>query len=168
MKKNLFAALFATTILLCPYNYAKAGAAYDTDSDLFNNKGTDTVQVLSHAKGKVYITPKDVELMAKVVYAESCGEPYEGKVAVASVILNRAKDPSFPKSIEGVIKQPRAFSCVRNGEIRVKPDESSYNAVVEALKGKDPTNSALFFYNPQIATSKWMKNIGKKKLKTYR
>lgn len=160
--------LLLTSMLLLPINFVKAGSACDTDldSDLFNDQ-TSTVQVLSHAKGKIYVTNKDIALMAKVVYAESKGEPYEGKVAVASVILNRVKDSSFPKSIEGVIKQPSAFSCVsRNGQITVTPDKASYNAVMEALNGADPTNEALFFYNPRIATSSWMKNIGKTNLKT--
>lgn len=163
MKKNVLIVLL-TTMLLFPHTTAKAGIECDTDSDLFKQQ-TNTVQVLSHLGGNIYISDKDVNLMAKVVYAESKGEPYEGKVAVASVILNRVKDPSFPKSIEGVIKQPSAFSCVRNGEITVTPDESCYKAVMEALNGKDPTGEALFFYNPKIATSAWMKNIEKENLK---
>ena len=163
MKKNVLIVLL-TTMLLFPHATSKAGIECDTDSDLFKQQ-TNTVQVLSHLGKNIYISDKDVNLMAKVVYAESKGEPYEGKVAVASVILNRVKDPSFPKSIEGVIKQPSAFSCVRNGEITVTPDESCYKAVMEALNGKDPTGEALFFYNPKIATSVWMKNIEKENLK---
>lgn len=164
MKKRALI-LLLTSMLLFPYTSVKAGIEYDSDSDLFHEQAN-TVQVLSHSNGKIYITNKDIILMARVVYAESKGEPYEGKVAVASVILNRVKDPSFPKSIEGVIKQPSAFSCVRKGEITVLPDETSYKAVMEALAGKDPTNEALFFYNPKIATSTWMKNIEKRNLKT--
>ena len=103
--------------------------------------------------------------MAQIVYAESRSEPYDGKVAVASVILNRLKSPGFPKTVEKVIKQKAAFSCLRNGEISVVPDKVSYQAVLDALKGKDPTNNAVFFYNPKIATSGWMKKIGKKNIK---
>ncbi len=97
--------------------------------------------------------------MAKVVYAESNGEPFEGQVAVASVILNRLTYPRFPKTVEGVVKQSGAFSCVRNGNIDVVPSQSNYKAVSQALKGQDPTNKAVFFYNPRIATSTWMKDI---------
>ena len=103
--------------------------------------------------------------MSQIVYAESRSEPYEGKVAVASVILNRLKSPGFPKSVEGVIKQKGAFSCLKNGEIDVVPDKVSYSAVIEALKGNDPTNNAIFFYNPKIATSTWMKQVSKSNVK---
>ncbi|WP_125153973.1 cell wall hydrolase [Clostridium rectalis] len=163
-KKNLLCFFIFLFVLLNGFT-VKAGVSLDVDSDLFNSDPK-TVQVLSHSNGKVYITDKDVNLMAKVVYAESCGEPYEGKVAVASVILNRVKDPSFPKSIEGVVKQRNAFSCVINGEIKANPDDACYKAVVDALNGKDPTNKSVFFYNPKIATSKWMKNIDKKNIKS--
>jgi len=60
--------------------------------------------------------------------------------------------------------QKNAFSCVVNGEINVTPNEASYAAVYDAIKGVDPTNEALFFYNPSIATCSWMKNVEKKKV----
>lgn len=123
------------------------------------------VQVFNVSDKTIYITDEDVYLMSQIVYAESRSEPYEGKVAVASVILNRLKSPGFPKSVEGVIKQKGAFSCLKNGQIDVVPDKVSYSAVIEALKGNDPTNNAIFFYNPKIATSTWMKQVSKSNVK---
>lgn len=166
MKKTIYCLLFLLFMLLIPVSKVKgANLVHDYDVDLYKEEQK-TVQVLSYANREVYITDDDVYLMAQIVYAESRAEPYEGKVAVASVILNRLTHPEFPKSIKGVVKQKGAFSCVRNGMINVVPDESSYAAVLDALKGKDPTDRAVFFYNPKIATSKWMKNIGKRNLKT--
>ncbi|GAA0716299.1 hypothetical protein GCM10008905_00570 [Clostridium malenominatum] len=162
-KKNIII-FFILSIILFPVKI-NAYEALDGEKDLFMEQGK-TVQVLSYDNRTFHVTDKDIHLMAKVVHAESAGEPYEGKVAVASVILNRLKDPSFPKSVEGVVKQPWAFSCVINGEIKVNPDEHSYKAVIEALNGKDPTNKALFFYNPKIATSTWMKNIEKNNVRS--
>ena len=53
-----------------------------------NNINTEeTVEVFNHGQEKIYITQCDIDLMAKLVYAESRGEPFEGKVAVASVVL---------------------------------------------------------------------------------
>ena len=60
----------------------------------------------------LYLTQSDIYLMSQVVYAESKGEPFEGKVAVASVILNRALNNGFPNTIQDVIFQPKAFSCL--------------------------------------------------------
>ena len=123
-----------------------------------NNINTEeTVEVFNHGQEKIYITQCDIDLMAKLVYAESRGEPFEGKVAVASVVLNRLLNPGFPNSIEGVIFQTNAFSCVRNRDIKANPDQSCYDAVYEAINGTDPTNEALYFYNPAIATCSWMK-----------
>jgi N-acetylmuramoyl-L-alanine amidase len=119
------------------------------------------VEVFNYNDSKVFLTESDINLMAQVVYAESKGEPYEGKVAVASVILNRVLSPGFPNSVKEVIYQPNAFSCIVNGEISVIPTEECYNAVYEAIKGNDPTNEALFFYNPETATCSWMASIEK-------
>ncbi|MHC1685670.1 MAG: cell wall hydrolase [Clostridiaceae bacterium] len=132
----------------------------NVSKELFN-EDVKTVQVFNSGGRNYNITNKDVTLMAQIVYAESRGEPYDGKVGVAAVILNRMKSGNYPASIEGVITQKNAFSCVVNGKISVVPNESCYNAVFDALQGKDPTNNALFFYNPQTATCGWMQNIRK-------
>lgn len=121
-----------------------------------------SIQVFKQNDKALHISQDDIEFMARVVHAESKGEPFQGKVAVASVILNRVIDPNFPNSISGVITQKNAFSCVRNGIVDAIPNSDSYNAVMEAIKGNDPTNKALYFYNPDIATCNWMHKIQKK------
>nr|WP_242840687.1 cell wall hydrolase [Clostridium hydrogeniformans] len=126
----------------------------------------EVVQVFNSGNNTVLLTKSDIYLMSQIVYEESKGEPYEGKVAVASVILNRVTHPSFPKSVENVVKQKNAFSCVINGNITAKPDDSSTKAVMDAILGTDPTNNAVFFYNPKIATSKWMKDVPKTNIKS--
>ena len=136
------------------------------NSNVTNIKDEDVVEVFNHGQKQLYITQNDIELMAKLVYAESRGEPFEGKIAVASVVLNRVLNQGFPNSIKEVIFQPKAFSCVKNGEIVANPDQSCYDAVLEAISGKDPTNEALFFYNPAIATCSWMKSTEKRDTKS--
>ncbi|MPQ43326.1 cell wall hydrolase [Clostridium tarantellae] len=130
------------------------------ETDLFH-ESDEIVEVFNSSNCKYNITRKDLDLMAKVVFAESKGEPYDGKVAVASVILNRLIHPNFPNTIQKVITQKNAFSCVVNGNVPVVPDSDSYNAVREALKGNDPSKEALYFYNPKIATCSWMKGVEK-------
>lgn len=131
-----------------------------TETDLFS-QSDEIVEVFNSSAKKIYLTEADINLMAKVVFAESKGEPYTGKVAVASVILNRVTSPNFPNTVKGVITQKNAFSCVINGVINVTPNSDSYNAVKDAIKGLDPTGKALYFYNPKIATCSWMKEIEK-------
>ncbi|WP_255307039.1 spore cortex-lytic enzyme [Paraliobacillus sp. PM-2] len=109
----------------------------------------------------------DIQLMANAVYGEARGEPYEGQVAVAAVILNRVQSTSFPNTISGVIFEPRAFTAVADGQIWLTPNESAKKAVVDAINGWDPTGDAIYYFNPDTATSSWIwsrpqiKRIGK-------
>lgn len=98
----------------------------------------------------------DAELLARCVSAEARGEPYQGQVAVAAVVLNRVHSPSFPGSIAGVVYQPGAFSSVDDGQINMEPTASSRNAAMEALSGVDPSYGSIYFYNPEKSTSKWI------------
>lgn len=166
MKKFLVSITVMLSMLTSSFYYANAKIICDSETRNLYKEESQVVTVFN-ARGKsIDVTNDDIHLMAQIVYAESCAEPYEGKVAVASVILNRLRDGRFPDNIQGVVKQKAAFSCVRNGKISVTPDENCYRAVMDALRGKDPTGNAVFFYNPRIATCSWMKNIDKHNSKT--
>jgi N-acetylmuramoyl-L-alanine amidase len=58
---------------------------------------------------------READCLAKAVYFESKGEPLDGQLAVAEVILNRAKSGRFANTLCGVVKQPSQFSFVRGG-----------------------------------------------------
>lgn len=111
----------------------------------------------------------DEQLLARAINGEARGEPYEGQVAVGAVIINRTRDPKFPKTIAGVIYQPGAFTAVSDGQINVPIDPKStvVKAARDALNGWDPTNGCIYYWNPATATSKWIwsrtivKKIGK-------
>lgn len=109
----------------------------------------------------------DIQLMANAVYGESRGEPYIGQVAVAAVILNRVQSASFPNTVGGVIYEPGAFTAVADGQINLTPNETAKKAVLDALNGWDPTGNAIYYFNPDTATSSWIwsrpqiKKIGK-------
>jgi len=111
----------------------------------------------------------DVQLLARAINGEARGESYEGQVAVGAVILNRVKSSKFPNSIAGVIYQPGAFTAVDDGQINEPIAEGStvLKAAQDALNGWDPTNGAIYYFNPDTATSSWIwsrpliKTIGK-------
>ncbi|MEC3608980.1 spore cortex-lytic enzyme [Bacillus glycinifermentans] len=109
----------------------------------------------------------DINLLAKAVYGEARGEPYDGQVAVAAVILNRINSPIFPDSVAGVIFEPLAFTSVADGQIYMTPDKTAKKAVLDAINGWDPSENALYYFNPDTATSPWIwgrpqiKRIGK-------
>ena len=102
------------------------------------------------------ISNQDLYLLAKLINAEARGESYKGQVAVGAVVLNRVKSSSFPNTISGVIYQPYAFTCVNDGQINYSPSQSAISAAKDALNGWDPTNGCIYYYNPKIATSKWI------------
>ena len=98
----------------------------------------------------------DLNLLARLVYAEARGEPYTGHVAVAAVVLNRVKNSSFPNSVAGVIYQKGAFSVVDDGQINLTPNQTAYSAARDAINGWDPTYGAIYYFNPATATNKWI------------
>ena len=98
----------------------------------------------------------DLNLLSRLVYGEARGEPYTGQVAVAAVVLNRVKHSSFPNTIAGVIYQSGAFDVVTDGQINLTPNETAKKAAQDALNGWDPTNGAIYYFNPSTATNKWI------------
>lgn len=101
---------------------------------------------------RAWLTPAERELLAHLIYAEAAGEPYEGKVAVAAVILNRLAHPQFPNTVEGVVFERGAFQPVGDGRLWRGVSERSYRALDDALRGWDPSGGALYFYNPRLVS----------------
>lgn len=121
----------------------------------------------SQAASAMGFSQNDIQLMANAVYGEARGEPYEGQVAVAAVILNRVQSDTFPNTVSGVIFEPRAFTAVADGQIWLEPNETATRAVMDAINGMDPSNGCIYYFNPDTATSPWIwtrqqvKTIGK-------
>lgn len=97
----------------------------------------------------------DAELncLAIGVYYESKGEPLEGQLAVAEVILNRAKSGRFPASVCGVLTQRGQFSFVRGGRLPQPPASTRAwkTALAVAQVARDDSwdssvSNALFFH----------------------
>ncbi|AQS59484.1 cell wall hydrolase [Desulforamulus ferrireducens] len=109
------------------------------------------------------VSREDIMLLARLIHAEARGESFEGKVAVGAVIINRLASPDFPKSIREVILEKNSrvyqFTPVQDGSINLEPDEDSIKAALEALMGRDPTDGALFFYNPKVAEDQWIRTL---------
>ncbi|MBM7624071.1 cell wall hydrolase [Sporohalobacter salinus] len=105
-------------------------------------------------------TEEELQTLSRAVYSEARGENYTGQVAVAAVILNRVDSSEFPDTINGVVYQRHdgqyAFSAVWDGQIYLKPNETAYKAAKDALNGWDPSEGALYYYNPKTATASWI------------
>ncbi len=99
------------------------------------------------------VSADDVLLLQRIVMAEAEGEPYQGKIAVANVVLNRLRSANFPNTIKKVIYQKYQFSPVANGRFdRVKPNQDSIHAANEALNGKKAvTDDTYYFLSLKLA-----------------
>ncbi len=98
----------------------------------------------------------NLNLLARVIYGESRGEPYTGQVAVGAVVMNRVKSSSFPNTIPGVVYQSGAFDAVKDGQINLTPNSTATKAAQDALNGWDPSYGAIYYFNPSTATNKWI------------
>lgn len=103
-------------------------------------------------------TQNDINLLARIISAESRGESYTGQVAIGAVVLNRVEHPSFPDTIAGVIYQPGAFTAITDGQFNEPVAESSVRAAKEALNGSDPTGGAIYYYNPDKTSNEWIRS----------
>jgi N-acetylmuramoyl-L-alanine amidase len=96
---------------------------------------------------------QEADCLASAVFFESNGEPLAGQLAVAEVIINRARSGRFAATLCGVITQRSQFSFVRGGRIPSPPRTTAAwrNAVAIAHIALDdmadsPVATALFFH----------------------
>jgi len=94
----------------------------------------------------------ELSCLATAVYFESKGEPLNGQLAVANVIINRANSGRFPSTICGVVKQPGQFSFVRGGAMPAIRSGAQYRtavAIAQIALDKEwdnPAPNALYFH----------------------
>lgn len=106
------------------------------------------------------VSDSDLDILAKIIYAEAHGESYQGKVAVGAVVLNRVRSPRYPNTIKGVVFARNQFTPVSSGTYySAKPGTEEYNAAKEALSGIDPTNGALTFYAYKYSKSSYHESL---------
>ena len=98
----------------------------------------------------------NLNLLARVIYGESRGEPYTGQVAVGAVVMNRIKSSSFPNTLSGVVYQTGAFDAVKDGQVNLTPNSTAIKAAQDAMNGWDPSYGAIYYFNPSTATNKWI------------
>lgn len=116
--------------------------------------GPETLAALGLPTGEGYNS--DLDLLARLINGEARGEPYTGQVAVGAVVINRTRNPAFPKTIPGVIYQPGAFTAVDDGQIYAPLISTATKAASDALNGWDPTYGSIYYFNPATATSAWI------------
>lgn len=117
------------------------------------------------AKGVVLVTytSTDIDCMARTIYGEARGEVWEGKVAVAWVIRNRAeKGGWWGDTIETVTRYPWQFSCWNKNDpnrerlLTTDPSDAYFvqclAATAAVLGGiePDPTGGACHYHTAAV------------------
>lgn len=100
----------------------------------------------------VSLTPGDREWVERVVMSEARGEPWEGQVAVAQVIRDRVRHPSFPKTVMGVLTECNQFA--EPYERPVSEDVKEAVRYAFDLECSVFPGQLLYFMNPQKARPK--------------
>ena len=122
--------------------------------------GTQTLKAMginsSGSSSATASNDSNLNLLSRLIYGEARGEPYTGQVAVGAVVLNRVKSSSFPNTIAGVIYQNGAFDVVSDGQINLVQNSTAKKAAQDALNGWDPSYGAIYYFNPNTATNKWI------------
>lgn len=115
-------------------------------------------------KDRTPVSRSELEILARVVKGECPPDtPFEGKVAVAAVVLNRVRSDRFPMSIAAVAHQHKQFSCYnRNNRARLYDGSIprlAREAVRAAIDGRDPTEGSTFFFNPHLVRPSWARRL---------
>ena len=115
---------------------AAAQAAADRESSILNG-----------------ISDYDRQLLGALIYYEAGGEPYQGKVAVGSVVINRMLSTRFPDDMSDVIYQSGQFvparycaGLVQRGGVPAECQQ----AADEAITGAKPVGDSVNFMRKEI------------------
>lgn len=117
-----------------PLENAEESTEENTDKTSCKDNGnTNNSKVKSKAKKtskkkktkakKNSYTKSELRLMSSIINCEAGIEPYQGKLAVGIVVMNRIRSRRFPNTLKGVIYQRGQFSPVRNGSLRKRLSE---------------------------------------------
>lgn len=116
------------------------------------------------------VQPDDAEqgCLASAVYFEAQGEPLEGQLAVAEVVLNRTRSGRYPATICGVVRQPAQFSFVVRGRIpdadrRSEPWRKAVGIARIAEKGAAPRAlpDSVLWYHANYVRPSWGRRLAR-------
>lgn len=109
----------------------------------------------------ITVTEEERELMARIVYLEARGEPFEGQQAVAEVILNRVESEDFPGTVEDVIHQTDPLQFAASPLLDMaEPGAEQYAAVDAALYGYRVLPKDVVFFDTRPLTENVWGRIG--------
>lgn len=116
---------------------------------------SDTSKTRTPGGQAVDLNQSDTDMLCHLVQSEvPDNAPFEGKVAVAAVVLNRVKE-KFQGSVSAVITAKYQFSGVKTAQFHTPIKADTLKAVQAAQGGQDPSKGATFYYNPYLVSPPW-------------
>ncbi|MDD6796746.1 MAG: cell wall hydrolase [Clostridia bacterium] len=98
---------------------------------------------------KINYTPEELAMLAAIIECEAANQPYEGKLAVGSVVINRMNNPRWPSTMTEVLYQPNQFTPVKSGRFAIVlargANASCTQAALQVLNGGS-TIDAIYFH----------------------
>lgn len=143
-----------------PLLYAKKSIATAKTAAAVTSRGTTTLSRAAATPTTSKAAEVDLYWLSRIIHAEAEAEPYQGKVAVGNVVLNRVKSTAFPNTVKGVIfeyyKGIPQFSPVADGTIYNTPCADSIKAAKAAIAGAKPVGTSTYFFNPDKSRGQWI------------
>lgn len=133
----------------------------DTEDGSYDYTGQEDTTPVQTATGG------DADTLARTMYGEARNQGAQGLQAVANVVMNRYRDPRFPKTVSGVCLQANQFSCWnatdpnRTVILAVTASNSIFaqcqSIAAQAIAGTLPdiTGGAEYYFNPSVVTPSW-------------
>lgn len=104
---------------------------------------------LTENRGAVPVEVNDVTLLAALIQCEAGSEPYEGKLAVGAVVMNRVRSGGYPNTVSGVIYARGQFPPATNGKVAAVaargPSAACMQAAQQAISGATNIGGATHF-----------------------
>jgi spore germination cell wall hydrolase CwlJ-like protein len=111
---------------------------------------------------------REQECLANAVYFESRGEPIEGQLAVAQVVMNRAASGRYPADLCEVITQKAQFSFIHDGRFPAADKASeawrksvAIAKIAEAKVADSGIPSDCLWYHATYVSPGWGKRLNR-------
>lgn len=146
-------------VLYVPLKQAARAFGFDSSYDSASHSTTLTRKRGSIISADDFYDEDDLYWLSQIIHAESQGEPFLGKLAVGTVILNRVDSDDFPDTIYDVIfdnKNGVQFTPTANGAIEKPAGDDSIKAAKICLEDTRLSDEILYFLNEAIATNFWI------------
>ena len=130
-------------------------ASYGEGADIVGAEAVDeaalaAAEAQAAAEAAASVSQGDLDLMAAIIECEAGGEPYEGKIGVGAVVMNRVRSSQFPNTISEVIYQSGQFSPVASGKLASVLSRGArqdcYDAARDVFAGANTVGDCLFFH----------------------